>query len=299
MLLLGAVRPHAGETVGLQLDAHLQRDWPRSGSTPPAASASPAAGCRARPGRDGRPRARSHRLRKTCRPCCPSSRRTCAAGRRRTRCRDRCAGRAGNRTAPSPTARMPHGVGSERREQPQLRRVIGPAAGGENFASSGPRCRRAPRRRIRRSASLRRAGVRPAAPGCCCLRPAAAGQNLRAVDQHARIDAEIPADQADDDDGADAEPAGAARHAAARRARFAIVFDIVAAAEIIPTHLSLSFAIRNRTCKLFWWPFTVEKAAIATFAINQVFPGIYCLVRARFRLSRFLPWARHDPVRRL
>ena len=40
---------------------------------------------------------------------------------------------------------------------------------------------------------------------------AAAGHHLGAADQDARIDAEGPADQAEDHDGADAETAGAAR----------------------------------------------------------------------------------------
>jgi hypothetical protein len=73
-------------------------------------------------------------------------------------------------------------------------------------------------------------------------------KNLRAVEQHGRIDAKIPADQADDDDGADAEPAGAARHAAAaaRGAQLPIVLDIVAFAEIIGAHLSFSFAFLSR-----------------------------------------------------
>ena len=71
---------------------------------------------------------------------------------------------------------------------------------------------------------------------------AAPGQNFRAADQDARIDAERVADQAKDDDGADAEPAAAHRnaktaapaHSAAIIA--ATVFDVVAAAEVIVTH---------------------------------------------------------------
>src|ERR1700682_3969239 len=47
---------------------------------------------------------------------------------------------------------------------------------------------------------------------------AAAGQNFRAADQDARIDAERVADQAKDDDGADAEPAAAHRNAEAAAA---------------------------------------------------------------------------------
>ena len=64
----------------------------------------------------------------------------------------------------------------------------------------------------------------------------------RAVEQHARIDTEVPADQPDDDDRTDAEAAGPARQAAAGGAGCAVVLDIVAAAEIIPAHASLSLA---------------------------------------------------------
>src|SRR3984893_19020449 len=63
-----------------------------------------------------------------------------------------------------------------------------------------------------------------------------------AADQDARVDAEGIADQAEHDDGADAEtaaatdrkPEPAAAHAAARVV--ATVFDVVAAAKIIVTH---------------------------------------------------------------
>src|SRR6266446_7423752 len=71
---------------------------------------------------------------------------------------------------------------------------------------------------------------------------AAAGQNFRAADQDAGIDAERIADQAKDDDGADAEAAAAHRNAKAATTAHsaaiiaATVFDVVAAAEIIVTH---------------------------------------------------------------
>jgi len=70
----------------------------------------------------------------------------------------------------------------------------------------------------------------------------AAGQNFRAADQDARIDAEGVSDQAKDDDGADAEPAAAHRNAKAATTAHsaaiiaATVFDVVAAAEVIVTH---------------------------------------------------------------
>ncbi len=73
-------------------------------------------------------------------------------------------------------------------------------------------------------------------------RLAAAGEDLGAADQDARIDAEGIADQAEHDDGADAqtaaahrqaEPASAAAHAATA---VAAILNVVAAAEIIITH---------------------------------------------------------------
>ena len=69
-----------------------------------------------------------------------------------------------------------------------------------------------------------------------------------------------PADQAEHDDGADAETAAADRNAetaaaaAAAAAVIAIVLDIVAAAEIIPTHFKL----------LPWqWPRSLPKLVAA------------------------------------
>ena len=73
-------------------------------------------------------------------------------------------------------------------------------------------------------------------------RLAAAGEDFRAADQDARIDAEGIADEAEHDDGADAEPAAAHRQAEAAAAAHsaaaivATVIDIVAAAEVIVTH---------------------------------------------------------------
>ena len=71
---------------------------------------------------------------------------------------------------------------------------------------------------------------------------AAAGENFRAADQDARIDAEGVAEKAEHDDGADAEPAAAHRKAEAAAtahsaaAVVATVIDVVAAAEVIVTH---------------------------------------------------------------
>src|SRR5580704_215191 len=67
----------------------------------------------------------------------------------------------------------------------------------------------------------------------------AASENLRSIEQHARIDTEIPADQTDNDDCADPDAAGSAGYAAAR---FTIVLDIVAGTKIIGSHCSFSFA---------------------------------------------------------
>src|SRR5262249_43479499 len=55
-------------------------------------------------------------------------------------------------------------------------------------------------------------------------------------EDHVRIDAKIPADQADDDDGANAETAPAARHPA-RCASLAVVFDVAAGTELVGAHL--------------------------------------------------------------
>ena len=70
--------------------------------------------------------------------------------------------------------------------------------------------------------------------------PAAVDQ-LGPADQHAWIDAERPADQAEHDDSSNTEPAAPDRKtdttAAAKPAAVTpAVLDIVAAAEIIPTH---------------------------------------------------------------
>src|SRR5262249_32170242 len=65
------------------------------------------------------------------------------------------------------------------------------------------------------------------------------------VEDHARIDAKIPADQADDNDGANAETASAAGHPA-RCAGLAIVFDVAARTEIVGAHLSVHSPSRSR-----------------------------------------------------
>ncbi len=71
------------------------------------------------------------------------------------------------------------------------------------------------------------------------------------------IDAERPADQAEHDHSADAEPAAPDRNsdaAAAETAAFAVVLDIVAAAKIIPTHGPLLYpGLWPNYCRLANW----------------------------------------------
>src|SRR5262245_30963749 len=99
-----------------------------------------------------------------------------------------------------------------------------------------------------------RAGVPLAvARGAFVLRLAPAAHHLGAADQEARIDAERPADEAEHHDGADPQAAGAARHAeaaapAAGIAFVAAILDVVAAAEILPAHY-LSPPLRGRHCR--------------------------------------------------
>src|SRR6516165_4932841 len=102
----------------------VERDWPtrRRGNRPAARRAlaagslrlglmrlvaprSRAAVCQAHSGRDDQLRGRRHKPRRTGRPCCSNRRQTCSANRQKTRCRDTRAGRADNRTAPSPPER--------------------------------------------------------------------------------------------------------------------------------------------------------------------------------------------------
>src|SRR6185437_2235793 len=124
--------------------------------------------------------------------------------------------------------------------QAQLGRMIGTARGGEDFAPAvlgiaEDQRNESPGRVGRRAGGDRRRAATLLRPRC------AAGENLRPVQQHARIDTEIPADQSDDDDRADAEPAAAARHSdAAANAARAIVFNVVAGPEIVGTHALFS-----------------------------------------------------------
>src|SRR5712664_3114768 len=87
----------------------------------------------------------------------------------------------------------------------------------------------------------RRAGLGGRRPAIGLIaRRLPAGENFRAADQDARIDAEGVADETEHNDRADAEPAAAHRQteatAATAAAVIATVIDIVAAAEVIVTH---------------------------------------------------------------
>ena len=225
--------------------------WPPPCCRRRAARAAPSAGCRAGSARDGRPRARSHRPARIRRPC-RCSRGSASRCRGRTRCRDRCAGRSGNRTAPSRPARSrsrpapsrrtaaaaARGIAGRRRWKMSLQvSSVLPSTAATNWPVSSV------------GAPVRRVGL---PVGLLVLR-AAAGDHFGAADQHARIDAERPADQAEHDHGADAEPAAADRKAetaaAEAAAVTAIVLDIVAAAEIIPAHSKRLPNVRRDHCR--------------------------------------------------
>src|SRR5215471_7248815 len=119
------------------------------------------------------------------------------------------------------------------REQAQFRRVIGPAAGGKDLAPAVLG--------VAQHQRDERAGGIVCRAGCDRWRwTGLLGRRTEAVEQvedYVRIHAKIPAYQADDDDGSDAETAPTSRHPA-RCARLAIVFDIAAGTEIIGAHLS-------------------------------------------------------------
>src|SRR5262249_3107332 len=125
-------------------------------------------------------------------------------------------------------------------EQHDLRPRIGPAAGAELLA---PAIVDLAEDACDHAAHLvaRRAGLAlPGGPVGLIGGLVAAVEDFGAADQDARIDAESIPDQAEHDDGADAEPAAAHRQAEAAAATHSTlattVLDIVAAAEIIVTH---------------------------------------------------------------
>src|SRR5260370_4197826 len=83
---------------------------------------------------------------------------------------------------------------------------------------------------VLRSAGASRAGRR------LRLRPAGAGQDLGAADEHARIDAERPTDEAERYDRAADQSAAADRNATTAVALRASIFDIAAFREIVQAH---------------------------------------------------------------
>src|ERR1019366_7633900 len=142
-------------------------------------------------------------------------------------------------------------------EQPQARRAILLAAVPENIAPgilgiAEDGCDELTHRVGRRARA-------PAGRPVWLLVMRAAADAFRAADQHARIDAGRPADQPKHDYGSNAEPAAPARNtettAAEAAAGATIVLDIVAAAEIIPTHLKrLPIAETDHYASSCWRP---------------------------------------------
>ena len=93
---------------------------------------------------------------------------------------------------------------------------------------------------------LRRAGLARTLDGCSHAWLVAAGEDLGAADQQARIDAERPADEAEHHDGADRQPAAAHGQppkppppAAATAALAATILDIAAFRQIFQAHAFL------------------------------------------------------------
>src|SRR4029077_6833006 len=114
--------------------------------------------------------------------------------------------------------------------------MVSPPAGGKDF---GPavlyvaqhKRDKSPRRIVRRSRGHRRSRT------SLLRRRPTAEQDLSAIEKHAGIDAEIPADQSDNDDRSDPETALATWHAATRCADFAIILDVAAGTKIIRAHV--------------------------------------------------------------
>ena len=128
-------------------------------------------------------------------------------------------------------------------EQPQPRRAVLLAARPENFAPGVLGIAQHGCDELTHRVG-RRAGA-PAGRPVWLLVARSAADKFRAADQHAGIDAGRPADQAEYDHGSNAEAAAAELYAgttasAETAAGATIVLDIVAAAEIIPTHLNAS-----------------------------------------------------------
>src|SRR5262249_58446443 len=84
-----------------------------------------------------------------------------------------------------------------------------------------------------RSGSCRRAAL--------LLGAVSAGENFGAVDEEPRVDAESPGEKSQHDDGSYPETAATTRHPEAAALATAIL-DVVAARQLIQTHVRLSFS---------------------------------------------------------
>ena len=131
------------------------------------------------------------------------------------------------------------------------------------------------------------------------LRIAAARQDFGAADQDAGIDAERPADQAEHDDGADAESAAADRKtesAAAATGFTAAILDVAALFQIIQTHRSAP------SCCPATPPGTVletilpprRPAAHHASTVNMVAQKVAAPVRRPGQVKSFFTLLRHD-----
>src|SRR5580693_485558 len=129
--------------------------------------------------------------------------------------------------------------------------MIGAAAGSENFAPAVLGVAEHQRNEVAHRVG-RRAGVHLGRLSRLSRVRAVAGKDLCSIQQHTRINAEVPADQPDNDDGADAQTASAAWNSThpARCALLAIVFDVVAGPEVICLHLAFSRRLSPLPCTL-------------------------------------------------
>jgi hypothetical protein len=135
----------------------------------------------------------------------------------------------------------PTGRAREARKHHERRRLVGFAVLRENLL---PLRLRAPEHGRHESTHLvrGRSCMPRTGPVARCrrrllLRTAAARQDLGTTDQHARIDAQPIADQAEHDNGADSEPAPPAWNAKAAAAILApAILNVVAARQLIETH---------------------------------------------------------------
>ena len=213
VLRLGVVRPDAGEAVGLQLD-HAPAVWLDCARSPEAALRL------LHLGQDAEQvlhvmadLMRDHIGLRELAGLAGAAAEAPSRDRGRTRCRDRPRGRSGNRTAPSRSAprRRPSASG------PRTSRASARDRSGLPWRRYPSTCTSVlPRTRATNfPVSSLGVPVRRAVSCCGALRllvaAAIADDDVGAVDQQPRIDAERPADQAEHHHAADAEPAGADR----------------------------------------------------------------------------------------